>query len=292
MISSMTGYGRGEFSDNGRRYVVEVRSENNRFLDMSIRLPRSLVLLEQKIKQLVQRHISRGRVMVTVNSDGSEDAEQTISLDEELVKSYYSMLQDLKVKFNLPGEISIDVLSRFPNLITFESPERNVEQEWSLIKPALQQAIHNLIGMRQSEGAQLQADMEKRIDLLEELITEVEQQAPQGVLEQKERLQARLQTLVDCEHIDPMRLAIEAGIIAERCDVTEECIRFHSHNKLFRDTLGTDGTIGKRLSFLLQEMNREANTIGSKTIDVQISHIIVHIKEEVEKLREQVQNIE
>jgi uncharacterized protein (TIGR00255 family) len=292
LICSMTGYGRGEFSENNRRYVVEVRTENNRFLDISIRLPRTLVLLEQKVKRLIQHSIVRGRILVTVSSEGDDEEKQHLFLDEELAESYYRILQDLKATLALPGDISIDVFSQLPSLITFESPERDVEREWDLIERALQQAIDDLIGMRQAEGELLQADMEKRINLLEKLISEIEVLAPQSVSEAKEKLQERLQTLVDVKHIDPVRFAIEAGLIAERCDVTEECVRFHSHNALFKETLRMDGTVGKRLGFLLQEMNREANTIGSKAVNAQISHVVIRIKEEVEKLREQVQNIE
>ena len=292
MISSMTGYGRGERFETVRKYIAEVRSENNRFLDISLRLPKNLMALEPKIRALVLDHVSRGRVTVTVISNGPEDEDQHLSLDVELAKSYYRILNDLKTVLNVPGDITLDVLSRLPNLISFDSPEQDVESEWRLIEPALLQAVDDCVAMRQAEGAQLQADMEKRLDLLEQCISEIEDLAPRGVMGAKERLEERLLQLTEIERIDPARLAVEAGLIAERCDVTEECVRFRSHNALFRETLLSRGAVGKRLGFLLQEMNREANTIGSKAIDARVSHVVVSLKEEIEKLREQVQNIE
>lgn len=292
MISSMTGYGRGESGEEGRRYTVEVRSENNRFFDISLRLPKTLAPLEQKIKNVVQHCIVRGRIYLTVSVEGTDNCEQFCSLDEDLVRSYYTLLSDIKEKMDLPGEITIDVLSRFPNFWAFEAPERDIEHEWKFIEPALQEAITNLITMRKAEGKRLQLDLEKRIELLERLISDIEEMAPQGVSEAKNKLERRLQSLIGTDKVDPLRLAIEAGIIAERCDVTEECVRFHSHNQLFQETINSGGAIGKRLGFLLQEMNREANTIGSKALNAEISHSIVQTKEEIEKLREQVQNIE
>lgn len=292
MISSMTGYGRGESGGNGRRYIVEVRSENNRFFEVSLRLPKSMASLEQKMKGFIQKFISRGRIYSTVNIEGTEDGEQRLTLDEVAARSYYDILSQLKKKLELPGEITLDVLTRFPNILTFEPPEEDIAQEWHLIESAMHTAMMSLVDMRRTEGARLQADMEKRIGLLEDLVMEIEKQAPLRVEEAKQKLEERLKFLVKTDQIDPLRLALEIGVIAERCDVTEECVRFHSHNLLFRDTLKNDGAIGRRLNFLLQEMNREANTIGSKASDVKISHLVVHMKEEIEKIREQVQNIE
>ena len=292
MISSMTGYGCGESGEATRRYVVEARSENNRFLDISLRLPKTLAFFEQKIKNVVQEYIVRGRIYLTVAVENPSESDQNLVLNEELARTYYSILSDMKEKLDVPGEITIDVLAGFPNIVAFELPESDNEHEWQLIEPALHQAIKELTDMRGAEGARLQSDLENRIHLLESLISRIEQVASQGVSEAKDKLEKRLQSLIGTDQTDPLRLAMEAGIIAERCDVTEECVRFHSHNQLFRETLQSGGTVGKRLGFILQEMNREANTIGSKALNVEISHRIVQAKEEIEKLREQVQNIE
>ncbi|MFQ6092221.1 MAG: YicC/YloC family endoribonuclease [bacterium] len=292
MVSSMTGYGRGESGGNDRRYIVEVRSENNRFFEVSFRLPKSMASLEQKMKGLVQQYIARGRIFLTMNVEGPDDGKQGLTLDGEVARSYYQILSELKEKLGLPGEITVDVLTRFPNILTFEPAEGDMEQEWPLIEDAVHRAVTSLVDMRRAEGARLQSDLEKRIDLLENLTAEIEELAPLGVAEAKQKLEERLKSLVETDQIDPLRLALEIGVITERCDVTEECVRLHSHNQLFRETLKASDPVGKRLNFLLQEMNREANTIGSKAFDAKISHLVVQIKEEIEKLREQVQNIE
>ena len=292
MISSMTGYGRGESDEAARRYVVELRSENNRFLEIYLRLPKTLASLEPKIKSLIQEYVTRGRIYVTLNIDGTDENAGRLTLDETTVRSYCDALSEVKRKFRLSGKITLDILTRFPNILNFETVQEDVEEEWSRIEPALRTALKSLKGMREAEGTQLRTDLEKRIRVLESLIQKIEEESPKGVVEAKKKLEERLKSLLETDHIDPLRMALEVGIIAERCDVTEECVRFHSHNRLFRDTLERGGAIGKRLNFLLQEMNREANTIGSKGFNTTISHIVVQIKEEIEKLREQVQNIE
>ena len=292
MISSMTGYGRGESDEAARRYVVELRSENNRFLEISLRLPKTLASLEPKIKSLIQEYVTRGRIYVTLNIDGTDENAGRLTLDETTVRSYCDALSEVKRKFRLSGKITLDILTRFPNILNFETVQEDVEEELSRIEPALRTALKSLKGMREAEGTQLRTDLEERIRVLESLIQKIEEESPKGVVEAKKKLEERLKSLLETDHIDPLRMALEVGIIAERCDVTEECVRFHSHNRLFRDTLERGGAIGKRLNFLLQEMNREANTIGSKGFNTTISHIVVQIKEEIEKLREQVQNIE
>ena len=292
MISSMTGYGCGASGSDSRRYVVEIRSENNRFLEISVRLPKALTSLEPRIKNCVQDSLSRGRIYVSLSVDGTSESEQRLVVDDEVVRSYYDALSAIKERFGLRGEITLDIVTRFPNILTFEVLEENIDKEWSFIEPAVRKALTSLMEMRKAEGAQVQVDLEKRVDILEDFITKVEAEAPKGVALAREKLEERLRFILGVAEIDPLRLAVEAGIIAERCDVTEECVRFHSHNHLFKDTLKAGGPIGKRLNFLLQEMNREANTIGSKGYNTIISHCVVQMKEEIEKLREQVQNIE
>lgn len=292
MISSMTGYGRGESGRDGRRCIVEVRSENNRFLDVSLRLPKTLVSLEQQMKALIQEYVARGRIYLTTSIEGTEDEDERLTADEAAAQAYYDVLSTLKEKLGLPGEITVEVLTRFPNIVTIEAVEGDIEQEWRLVEPAAHMAMRNLVDMRRAEGERLRSDMETRVGLLEGLVGDVEKLAPLGVEDAKKNLKDRLASLVGANQIDPVRLALEVGVIAERCDVTEECVRFHSHNELFSETLKAGGAIGKRLNFLLQEMNREANTMGSKASNANVSHIVVQIKEEIEKLREQVQNIE
>jgi len=288
----MTGYGHGEVSENGRKYIIEIRSENNRFLEVSLRLPKALVSLEQRIKNVIQQHVSRGRLYVGLSIECAGEEERFLGLDEELARTYYRALQKLKEDLALPGEIDVEMLSRIPNIITGQATVRDVEEDWRILEPAINQAVSSLVDMRQAEGCQLCADLEKRISLLEDLLGQVEGLIPQGIADAQSRFEQRLQSLLDEHQCDPLRLALEAGIIAERSDVTEELVRFHSHNRLFRDTLAVGGHVGKKLGFLLQEMNREANTLGSKSLNADIAHIVVHIKEETEKLREQVQNIE
>jgi uncharacterized protein (TIGR00255 family) len=288
----MTGYGHGEVSENGRKYIVEIRSENNRFLEISLRLPKTLVSLEQRIKNVVQQYVSRGHVYVGLSIEGAGGEERFLGPDEELARIYCQALRTLQEQLALPGEIDIEILSRMPNIITGQTMVRDVEEDWGIVEPALHQAATDLVEMRQAEGQQLCADLKKRVSLLEDLLEQVEGLVPLGIADAKSRLERRLQGLLDEHQCDPLRLALEAGLIAERADVTEECVRFHSHNRLFLETLAVGGHVGKKLGFLLQEMNREANTLGSKSLNADIAHMAVHIKEEIEKLREQVQNIE
>lgn len=293
MVVSMTGFGRGEVNKNGREITVEVRSLNNRFLDVSVRIPKNLLIFEEDVKNYVRNYLIRGRVNVIINvkeSNGAKELLQSINLDS--VKVYWNLLRNLKKELHLSGKIGLEHLLTFQDKFLFETEEEVSEEAWSDIQEALKQALENLKQMRFKEGKELSDDLIKRIKILEEKIKAVENRSKTRVDKELMRIRERITLLGSLETVDEGRLEMEITLLASRMDVTEECIRFKSHNKLFLEILSSQGTIGRKLNFLLQEMTREANTIGAKAYDAEISHLVVEIKEEVEKIREQVQNIE
>jgi len=292
MIKSMTGFGRGEVTENGYQAVVEIRSLNGRFCDVSVRLPRNLSELEPRITERVQARIVRGRVSVTVSWNDPEGEHRTFLFNADLARAYRDGLLDLQRQLNVPGEIDIRLLSGMPDVIAYEVEKVDIESAWAIMVKACDTALDQLEQMRQAEGATLSQYLIKRIGVLEKQIEEIQARAPRGVEHARDRLQKRLQELLHVEYVDEQRLAMEVALIAERSDVTEECERFRSHNTQFLEMLNNEKSAGRQLNFLLQEMNREANTIASKTNDADISHIAIRIKEEIEKLREQIQNIE
>lgn len=292
MISSMTGYGRAELEREGVHLVAEVSSVNSRFCELSVRLPRPLSPLELKVRELVQQYVVRGRINLFITWEGLDDSHLFLSLDEDLARAYYRLLTGVKETLNLPGEVDVGILARFPDIFKLEPKEDDLDHAWSLVEEVARMAMEDMVAMRRGEGKRLEVDLRGRIDVLENSLAKIERWAPKRVEEAKGNLEERIKALTDLDEIDPQRLAMEVAVLAERCDITEECVRFHSHNQLFLSTLDEGGVVGRRLNFLLQEMNREANTIGSKANEAQISHAVVRIKEEVERLREQVQNVE
>lgn len=291
MIVSMSGYGRAELERDGIRLTVEASSVNSRFCEVSVRLPRWLAPLEPKIRGLVQEYVTRGRVDLYLNWEKTDDRTFPISLDLNLVNAYYHLLNQMKERLNLPGEIDVGLIVQLPDIFKVEVKETS-DSTWPLVEEVLRRALEELVAVRREEGRRLEADMRNRIEMLEQMVSEVERRAPERVEKAMVNLEERIKSLTARDEVDPQRLAMEAALLAERCDVTEECVRLHSHHQLFLSTLDQGGVVGRKLIFLLQEMNREANTIGSKANDISISHVVVKMKEEMEKLREQVQNVE
>ncbi len=289
----MTGYGRKEVTGAGFHGSIEVRSVNNRYLDIQVKTPRSLAALEPRVKKTVQDRFSRGRFDVFITRNGEQERTGRLTHDEALAAQYIGILRDLKARFSLSGEVDLSLVAGFQGLISVTEEKENIEAIWQLLAEGLGQALDELDGMRGVEGQALVKDMLRRLDILASLMKDVQMLSPLSVESARKRMAETLARLLN-ERPDPIRLAQEIAILAERTDVTEELTRLSSHISQFHAMLAgaTGESVGRKLDFLLQEMGREANTISSKAMDAQISYHVVNIKAELEKIREQAQNIE
>jgi uncharacterized protein (TIGR00255 family) len=292
MIKSMTGYGRGEFQEENKRIEAEIRSFNHRYLDVSLRLPRKLNPLEGQVRNLIKQRISRGRLEIAVQLDDSSGSEQKLEIDLSLAKDIHSALTSLQEHLHIPGEIRLETLTNFRDLFVRKELEIDLEKEWKSLQTALENALTNLEQMRQNEGLNLRNDFLARLKTVEDLANQIAAKAPLALQGCRDRLAERVAELSVGVEIDPSRLAQEVAFLAERSDITEELVRIKSHLNQFRELLDRPESLGRKMEFLLQEFNREANTIGSKANDASISHLTVEIKSELEKMREQVQNVE
>jgi uncharacterized protein (TIGR00255 family) len=292
MIKSMTGYGRGEWQGEGQRVEVEVKSFNHRYCDILPHLPRRLNALEGQIRNYVKQRVSRGRIEVFVQIGDSSPVEQKLELDLNLARDYHLALKALQENLGIPGEIRIETLSNFKEIFTRKEVETNLEKEWAALLEALEGALGQLENMRREEGLMLRQDFLNRLKTVEEMLQGIEEKAPLALRACRDRLAQRVQELCGGLQIDEARLAQEVAYLAERSDLNEELVRIGSHLSQFREMLDRPEPMGRKLDFLLQEINREANTIGSKASDAGIAQLAVGIKSELEKIREQVQNVE
>ena len=292
MVKSMTGYGRGEEVRGGRNITVEVRSVNNRYLDCNIKLPRLYVFAEDAIKSLVQGTISRGKVDVFVTLGPSEAGAVAVSLNRPVADGYCQALCEMRDAYGLRDDISVSLLSRFPDVFLVEKNEDDVKAVAEDICAVLSQALADFDAMRTREGEKLEQDVAQRADTIEALTGQVEERSPGIVADYRARLTARINEVLQNTQIDESRILTEAAIFADKVAVDEETVRLRSHLSQLRQMLRSEGPVGRKLDFLIQEFNREANTIGSKCSDVETASIVVSIKGEIEKIREQIQNIE
>ena len=292
MVKSMTGYGRAVETVNGREFTVELRSVNNRYLDCNVKLPSSLTFAEEAVKQAVKATISRGKVdvFITVRSEGASDVK--ISLNTAMVEGYLTAMKQMVADYNVQDDISVSILSRMPDVFTVEKPEVDEQQLLADLLSVVQQALVNYDAMREAEGKALENDLRSRGNTILELVAQVEAGNGQTVSDYRIRLENKLKEVLSNTAIDESRILTEAAIFADRVAVDEETVRLRSHLQQMNDMLTTGGAVGRKLDFLLQEMNREANTIGSKCTDVNLARVVVDIKAELEKIREQTQNIE
>ncbi len=293
MIQSMTGYGRGECSKEGVSALVELRSVNSRFFELGSRLPRSLSLRENEIKEIVRAKVVRGKISLTAALQSETNGKLPLKVNVSAAKSYYKLLGQLRKSLKLKEKVSLDHVLRFSEVFEGGVDEEGVSAEWTAFEGALQLAVRELQTMRANEGQEISKDMVARVEHIQQRLENIETISKQRIPEERTRLQERIaQLLGDKNVIDSQRLELEIALLADKLDVTEECVRFRSHNKFFVEALRNDEAAGRKLNFLIQEMNREANTIGSKSNDTEIAHHIVAIKEDLEKIREQLQNIE
>ncbi len=292
MIKSMTGYGRAVETVNGREFTVEIRSVNNRYLDCSVKLPRSVSFAEEAVKQAVKAAVSRGKVdvFITIKSESGDEAR--VSLNTAVLGGYLAAMHRMVEEFGVQDDISVSTLSRLPEVFTVEKPEVDEEQLQSDLMRVVGKALEGYNAMRTTEGAALDADLRSRGNTILGLVAQVEAGNGQTVIDYRTRLENKLKEVLQNTSIDESRILTEAAIFADKVAVDEETVRLRSHLKQMNTMLSGGGSIGRKLDFLLQEMNREANTIGSKCTDVNLARIVVDIKAELEKIREQTQNIE
>jgi uncharacterized protein (TIGR00255 family) len=294
MIKSMTGYGRSETALGGRNVVIEIRSLNHRNLEVIVRFPSFLSFLEMDIKKRLNEKISRGRVEVSIKVDAEPgmNGGEKLNANFPLIRDYYSLLTDIKKELGLEDEITLSLIARLKNGIYVSDVEIDPEEAWKTISGALDEAVDSLMKMKEKEGEMLCDDFIEHLTLTEEYIKNLELRSPQVALEYQKRLKERIAELAGGVEIDEARMSQEIAILAEKSDINEETVRLASHIAQFREMIKAGGAIGRKLDFLLQEMHREINTIGSKSGDLAISHNVIEIKTELAKLREQVQNIE
>ena len=292
MVKSMTGYGRAREMRNGRDITVEVRSVNNRYLDCTVKMPRAYIFAEDRMKARVQQAISRGKVDVFVTIDASAADAAVVAVNEPLARGYYDALTRLKTMFGLPGDVTPEVLAKFPDVLAVTKAEEDVEAIAADICAVLDDALTSYNAMRAVEGEKLAADVAGRITTIETVVGKVEERSPQTVAAYRQRLETKMQEVLQSTAIDESRILTEAAIFADKIAVDEETVRLRSHIAQLRAMLVSDEPVGRKLDFLIQEVNRECNTIGSKCNDLTIAQDVVNMKAEVEKIREQVQNME
>ena len=292
MIKSMTGYGNAVGVSGDISLTVEVRSVNNRFLDCSVRRPRMYIFAEDKIKAVVQKYISRGKVDVFVTVDSSKADDVVVSLNEPLAEAYIAAYNQMSEKYGLKNDLSAVSLGRIQDVFVVEKKEIDAEAFTADIEAVTAAALANFNTMREVEGGKLRNDILDKLSNIEALAAKVEERSPQTVAEYRARLEQKMREVLATADIDKSRIVTEAAIFADKVAVDEELVRLRSHIAQMRDMLGKDGAIGRKLDFLTQELNREANTTGSKCNDVEITRMVVDIKSEIEKIREQIQNIE
>lgn len=292
MVKSMTGYGRAKETLNKRDITVEVRSVNNRYLDCTVKMPRAYIFAEDAIKARVQKAISRGKVDVFVTIDTSAADVTVVAVNEPLARGYYEALMQIKTTFDIDGDVSPVALAKFPDVLTVTKADEDVETVSADICEVLDKALAAYNEMRAVEGKKLAEDIGGRVDTIETVVGKVEERSPQTVAAYRERLENKMREVLQSTTIDESRILTEAAIFADKIAVDEETVRLRSHIAQLRDMLQSEQPTGRKLDFLIQEVNRECNTIGSKCNDLAITQDVVNMKAEVEKIREQVQNIE
>lgn len=295
MIRSMTGFGRGEYSDGKRNVICEIRTVNHRYADISVKMPKRYSFAEEKIKALIKERVRRGKVEVSIIVENLTEGDITIRLNSPVAQQYIENLKELKERYGLTGEIDLKLVSSMPDVLKAIPDVEDEEEVTAVICESVKAAVSRLDEMRTTEGAKLAEDLLMRGELIREIVKKIEKRAPLVAEEYREKLEARIRELVeDKVDIPADRILVEAAVFADKANITEELVRLDSHMIQLKAFLteSSEGTVGKKLDFLVQEMNREANTIGSKANDLEITSLMLETKSEIEKIREQVQNIE
>jgi uncharacterized protein (TIGR00255 family) len=292
MIRSMTGYGSADFERDGQRLWAEIRSVNHRYCEVSLRAPKLVSAFEDQIRSLIQERFSRGKFNLSITWSGVGEQGEVLKLNESVADRYVGLLTQLKTRYNLASEIDVHTLAALPDLFSWEHTALSDEETWEMLKSLLQRTCDNMEAMKAREGVALAKDFDHRLKLVRQQLDLISERAPYRPTEAKERLMGRLNQLLGDVEMDPIRIAQEVAMMADRLDCTEECVRLAAHIDQFRALIEGQELAGRKLNFLLQEMNREANTIGAKSNDVDMTRAVIVVKEEIERLREQVQNVE
>lgn len=292
MLKSMTGYGRREAVTGGKKILVEIKSVNHRYADYSIKVQRHLGFIEDKIRKHISTAITRGKVDIYLNVENYETADKEIILNKELAKNYIDVLRQLRDEFSLEDDISVMSVAKNPEIFQTERVEEDEDALWNTVKPVLDDALSDFVAMREREGERIQRDLCARIKYMSALVDKIEERSPQTVKEYSDRLYEKIKEVLDGREIDEARILTEVAIYADKVAVNEETVRLASHFAEFDNIISCGEPAGRKLDFLIQEINREVNTIGSKASDIEIAKTVVNLKGEIEKLREQIQNIE
>ena len=293
MIRSMTSFGRSSSEEGEKRvFTVEMKSVNSRYLDINIRMPKTLISLEEEIRKMISNSLNRGKVDVFINLKNYNDGSGIPKVDINLAQGYLECLKEIETKLDVKNDVSVMQIARFPEVITVVEEEDKIEEVWKELKPLISDSLEMMVSMREVEGNKLKEDILSKVSVIEELVSKVEEFADTIPKAFKVKLEERVKELLGNVDIDESRIAMEVCMLADKATVDEEIIRLRSHINQVRETLNLNDPIGRKLDFIVQEMNRETNTIGSKSSDIQMTNIVIDIKNILEKIREQVQNIE
>lgn len=292
MLNSMTGYGRCEHIDESKKIVIDIRSVNHRYSDVTVKMPRMYGYLEDKVREYVLAGISRGKVDVFVYIENYTNDDKAVVLDEALLMNYHSLLKEIKEKCDIKEEIKVSDMTRFSDIFITKQQEEDKEKAWQMILSCLEPAMNDFLAMRSREGERLYHDLKEKEARIQEITAEIEALSPAVVEEYAKKLSERMTELLGEFKVDEGRLLTEVGIMADRVCINEELVRLKSHFVELDDILSEEEPVGRKLDFLVQELNRETNTIGSKANHSGITKLVVEMKSEIEKLREQIQNVE
>lgn len=292
MIRSMTGFGRGTLEDENQSFIVEMKSVNHRYCDLNVKMPKSLMLLEDKMRKVILQRINRGKVDIIVTQRSSSNYGTKAVLDEGLADSYVECFNRIKEKYDIKENIPLSLVAKFPEVITLKKEEEDVEHIWKYLSQALNDALSMLVDMREKEGEKLEKDLSEKCNYILSLLIEVGNNSQEVVKDYRNKLSQRLRNLLEEYPVDESRIEMEVALFADKSSIDEEIVRLNSHIVQFQKTLTADEPVGRKLDFILQEMNREANTIASKSTNLNITKSILEIKNEIEKIREQIQNVE
>lgn len=292
MIKSMTGFGRGSTDQEGGRFTVEIKTVNHRYFDLNIKMPKTFIALEDRMRKLIKEKVNRGKIDVFITQNNYEKQGVNAVLNESLADSYVQCLNKIRERYGIQENITVSLIAKFPEVITVKQEEEDLEILWKSLRTPLEDAVNMLVSMREKEGIKLQQNIFVKSDYIKSLLDKIEKRSPQVVVEYKQKLITRLSELMQDCTIDENRIAMEIALFADKACLDEEIVRLNSHLIQVKDTLNLDEPIGRKLDFIVQEMNREANTIASKSNDLEVTNYVLNIKNEIEKIREQIQNIE
>lgn len=292
MIKSMTGFGRSEILKNNRRIVIEVKSVNHRYLEAGIKMPKKLNSFESRIRETLKKYANRGKVDIFINYEDNNETQVNLKYNDKLAKEYMDIFAKMADEFKIENDINVSALSRYPEVISMEDAEVDEEELWAFIEEALKESLEKFVETRVLEGEHLKNDLLMKLDHMEELVDFIEERSPEIMKEYRSKLEDKVKEILGDTTIDESRIATEVVIYADKICVDEETVRLRSHINHARKCLSEDGGIGRKMDFIAQEMNRESNTILSKANDIEISNAAIDLKTEIEKVREQIQNIE